>query len=146
MKSWATFLFGIFLGATIVATAEQRQGSGEYDLRNQIITNTERLRDQDRQIQEIHDWILTHDRQAMVSIEASSAELREIKIKLETHDRIIYGLGSMLTLIIIKIVSEFIARKEWKPEAHRPEYRYNDDDGDNKSDAYSGNGDSSKGR
>ena len=57
------------------------------DLAQTVITNTEKLKDLDRQVTAIHEWILAHDRQQLINIEVTSGEMHDIKTKLAILQR-----------------------------------------------------------
>ena len=84
------------------------------DLAQTVITNTEKLKDLDRQVTAIHEWILAHDRQQLINIEITSGEMHDIKTKLDQHDKILWALVMLVGTILIKLAMDFLELRKKK--------------------------------
>jgi len=97
----------IILFSTAITAQQTVTVSALY---NQIITNTQKIVDMDREIQEIRSWILTHDRAVMQ--EGAQGKIVELQTKVDTIWKILIGLVIAILGTWIKLVADLFSRKK----------------------------------
>lgn len=102
-------LLGFLLGSVIGAEPQTKFSLSEYE--QQIVRNTQHMQDIERDVQKLQDWHEQHARDDLKSSSDLSADLREIKVKVEKHEQIIWLIVALVIAIIVKIVAEFISTR-----------------------------------
>jgi len=96
------FVAGFLIG-TFAARSQPPQTSSLEALHNVVIADTEKIEELRRNIQDIHDWIVAHDRQAIN--DDIGGTYKELKTRVDWLDRLMWGCLTGIGVIFIDITT-----------------------------------------
>jgi Iap family predicted aminopeptidase len=94
----------------VAAAQTQQQFEERYE--RQIITNTEKIIDQQRQINDLAEWRNQHMRDSYTDNAVLVGRLRELEVTVGAHDRALWVLVTAVIGLFIKMLADVVSKRK----------------------------------